>query len=270
MLYPEVASPRARSSTTTPASRRCCCRTWPTGPLTLKRYPDGVEGKSFFEKNSPSHRPDWVRTVELPSPGSTKNRETIDYTVIDGLPALVWAANLATLELHTPMWTVGPRGGVHNPTCWCSTSTRVRRRPWSSAARSRCSSGRRLAEDGLEAYAKTAGSKGLQLYVPHGRQASVGGRPRLLPYGGRAASLGSHPKLVVSNMKKDLRGGKVLVDWSQNNGAKTTVTVYSLRAGRCRPCRRRSPGTRSRRVAEGAPMSSRRARCSTGSRSTVT
>ena len=197
--------------------------------LTLKRYPNGVDDKFFFEKNSPSHRPDWVRTVELPSPGSTKNRDTINYTVIDSLAALVWAANLATLELHTPMWTVGPRGAVKNPDLLVFDLD-----PGAPATIVECCQvallvRERLADDGLQGYAKTSGSKGLQLYVP-----VDGKRPweDVHAYSRTVAEslAGSHPKLVVSNMKKDLRGGKVLVDWSQNNGAKTTVTVYSLRA----------------------------------------
>ena len=134
--------------------------------LTLKRYPNGVDDKFFFEKNSPSHRPDWVRTVELPSPGSTKNRETINYTVIDSLAALVWAANLATLELHTPMWTVGPRGAVQDPDLLVFDLD-----PGAPATIVQCCQvamlvRERLAADGLEAYVKTSGSKGLQLYVP--------------------------------------------------------------------------------------------------------
>src|SRR3954454_18735409 len=126
-------------------------------PLTFKRYPDGVEGKFFFEKNAPSHAPDWVRRVELPSPGSTKNRSTISYAVLADLPTLVWAANLATLELHVPMWRGTPRGKPRDPrtllfgrcagsppapsratlSCWSSTWTRPRPPRWWSAARSR-------------------------------------------------------------------------------------------------------------------------------------
>jgi bifunctional non-homologous end joining protein LigD len=198
-------------------------------PLTLKRYPDGVDGKSFFEKNSPSHRPDWVRVVELPSPGSTKNRETIRYTVIDGLPSLVWAANLATLELHTPMWRVGPRGAVRNPDLLVFDLD-----PGAPATVVECCQVAllvrdRLAADGLSSYPKTSGSKGLQLYVPLDAK-----RPweDVHAYSRTVADTlaGAHDGLVVSNMKRDLRGGKVLVDWSQNNGAKTTVSVYSLRA----------------------------------------
>ena len=197
--------------------------------LTLKRYPDGVEGKSFFEKNSPSHRPDWVRVVELPSPGSTKNRDTIRYTVIDGLPALVWAANLATLELHTPMWRVGPRGAVKNPDLLVFDLD-----PGAPATVVECCQvallvRERLADDGLVGYPKTSGSKGLQLYVPLDATRpweDVHAYSRTVADGLASSSSG----LVVSNMKRDLRGGKVLVDWSQNNGAKTTVSVYSLRA----------------------------------------
>ncbi|BEP12033.1 non-homologous end-joining DNA ligase [Acidothermaceae bacterium B102] len=197
--------------------------------LTLKRYPDGVEGKFFFEKNSPSHRPDWVRVVELPSPGSTKNRETIRYTVIDGLASLVWAANLATLELHTPMWTVGPRGAVKNPDLLVFDLD-----PGAPATIVECCQVAllvrdRLAQDGLVGYAKTSGSKGLQLMVPLDAK-----RPweDVHTYSRTVADqlTGDHADLVLSNMKRDLRGGKVLVDWSQNNGSKTTISVYSLRA----------------------------------------
>jgi bifunctional non-homologous end joining protein LigD len=198
-------------------------------PLTFKRYPDGVEGKFFFEKNAPSHTPDWVRKVRLPSPGSTKNRDTIHYAVVCELPTLVWAANLATLELHVPMWRIDGKGKARNPDLMvfdldpgapativecCEVALRVREA---------------LAEDGLTAYPKTSGSKGLQLYVPLDAKApweSVHSYARAL-----AQRLEKDaPKLVVWNMKKELRTGKVLVDWSQNNAAKTTIAVYSLRA----------------------------------------
>ena len=198
-------------------------------PLTFKRYPDGVDGKFFFEKNAPSHTPDWVRRVRLPSPGSTKNRDTINYAVLGGLPSLVWAANLATLELHVPMWTVTDKGKPRHPDLMvfdldpgppatvvecCEVALLVR------AA---------LADDGLEAVPKTSGSKGLQLYVPLDGSSpweDVHGYARAL-----ARRLESErADLVVWNMKKELRTGKVLVDWSQNNAAKTTIAVYSLRA----------------------------------------
>jgi bifunctional non-homologous end joining protein LigD len=128
--------------------------------LTRKRYPDGVEGQVFFEKNAPRGTPEWVRTVTLPTPGSSKGRETIDFVVVDDLATLVWTANLASLELHTHMWRVDRT----RPTSSSSTSTPARRddrrvlprgRPAAPAAR-----GRRLVP-----YAKTSGSKGLQLYA---------------------------------------------------------------------------------------------------------
>ncbi|MGH3728963.1 MAG: non-homologous end-joining DNA ligase, partial [Micromonosporaceae bacterium] len=84
-------------------------------PVTRIRYPDGVGGQSFFEKNAPNHTPRWVRTANLPSPGSSVGRETIDYIMVDDLPTLVWLANLAALELHTPQWTVGPKDAGKDP-----------------------------------------------------------------------------------------------------------------------------------------------------------
>ena len=198
-------------------------------PLTLKRYPDGVDGKSFFEKNAPSHTPDWIPKVRLPTPGSTKDRDTIDFVVAHELPTVVWAANLAALELHVPMWRVGPRGKVFNPDLLVFDLD-----PGAPASIVECCEvalllRERLRADGLSAYPKTSGSKGMQLYVPLDAKSpweDVHGYAKLL-----ARELTeSHQDLVVWQMKKDLRGGKVLVDWSQNNSAKTTVAVYSLRA----------------------------------------
>jgi bifunctional non-homologous end joining protein LigD len=197
-------------------------------PLTMKRYPDGVDGKFFFEKNAPSHTPDWVRTVTLATPGSTKARETIDFVVVEELPTLVWAANLATLELHVPMWQVGPRGGAHDPDLLVFDLD-----PGQPATIVQCCQvalllREALEADGLTAYPKTSGSKGMQLYVPvrpAGEQQTHGYAKKLAQ---RLAK--EHDNLIVWQMKKDLRGGKILIDWSQNNTAKTTVAVYSLRA----------------------------------------
>ena len=189
--------------------------------VTRKRYPDGVEGQVFFEKNTPRGTPEWVHTEVLPSPGSTKGRETIEYVVIDDLATLVWTANLAALELHTHMWKIGrttpdllvldldPGPPASIVEC-CEVALLLRDR---------------LARDGVDALAKTSGSKGLQLYA----RAPVQDTSAYAK--GLAAELErSHPALVVSRMAKVERPGKVLVDWSQNNLAKTTVTVYSLRA----------------------------------------
>jgi bifunctional non-homologous end joining protein LigD len=197
-------------------------------PLTVKRYPNGVDGMFFFEKNASRGKPDWVRTERLPAPGSTKNRDEIDYIVVEELATLVWLANLAALELHTPQWKVGPRGGVHG-----ADQLVLDLDPGAPAAIGECCRVAlllrdALVADGLEPVAKTSGSKGLQVY------AAVAETPaeRTSAYAHELAKRleAEHPDLVVSRMTKALRPGKVLVDWSQNNAAKTTVSVYSLRA----------------------------------------
>jgi len=197
-------------------------------PLTVKRYPDGVGGKSFFEKNIPSHAPPWVRRVELPTPGSTRQRETISYILVEGLPTLVWLANLAALELHVPQWTVGPRGGVRGADLLVFDLD-----PGPPATMVDCAHVAQLvrevlAADGLEGWAKTSGSKGMQVYVP----ITAVDPERTWEYARALAQKVSaeHPTRVVWQMTKALRPGKVLIDWSQNNGAKTTVAPYSLRA----------------------------------------
>lgn len=197
-------------------------------PLTVKRYPNGVDGMFFFEKNASRGKPDWVRTERLPAPGSTKNRDEIDYIVVEELATLVWLANLAALELHTPQWKVGPRGGMHG-----ADQLVLDLDPGAPAVIGECCRVAlllrdALVADGLEPVAKTSGSKGLQVY------AAVAETPaeRTSSYAHELAKRleAEHPDLVVSRMTKALRPGKVLVDWSQNNAAKTTVSVYSLRA----------------------------------------
>lgn len=194
-------------------------------PLTLKRYPDGVQGHSFYEKNAPSYRPDWLRVERLPSPGSTRKRETIDYAVLENLAALVWVANLACLELHTPMWRVGRAGPdllvfdldpgpPADIVACCEVALLLRDR---------------LRTDGFDPLAKTSGSKGMQLYAAAG---ALGSSEQTSDYAKELAQdlERRRPELVVHRMAKALRPGKVLVDWSQNSAAKTTVTTYSLRA----------------------------------------
>ncbi|NHC13280.1 non-homologous end-joining DNA ligase [Motilibacter deserti] len=199
--------------------------------LTRKRYPDGVDSTPFFEKNAPRHTPDWVRTVVVPSPGSTKDRETVNYVVVEGLPTLVWLANLAALELHVPQWTVGPRGAIHD-----SDLLVLDLDPGPPATVVECCQVALLLREvlarpeygGLQAWAKTSGSKGLQLYVPIAPQPGE----KTSAYAKKLAECleREHPELIVSRMTKALRPGKVLIDWSQNNAAKTTVAPYSLRA----------------------------------------
>ncbi|PRX50363.1 bifunctional non-homologous end joining protein LigD [Prauserella shujinwangii] len=197
-------------------------------PLTLKRYPNGVEGNSFFEKDVSRHAPDWVRTVCIETPGSSRGAEKADFALVQDLPTLVWAANLASLELHVPQWTVGPRGGERAPDLLVFDLD-----PGSPATIVECCRVALrlrdvLAEDGYAAYPKTSGSKGLQLYSPVRTRSSE----RTSEYAKRLAERLERelPELVVSRMAKRLRPGKVLIDWSQNNPKKTTVAPYSLRA----------------------------------------
>jgi bifunctional non-homologous end joining protein LigD len=198
-------------------------------PLTRKRWPDGVDGPFFFEKNVPRGTPDWVRTVRLPVPGSTKDRETVDFVVVDDLATLVWTANLAALELHTPQWQVGPRGAVRDPDLLVIDLDPGPPAGLAECMRAACVVRARLAEDGLEAYPKTSGNKGMQLCVPiSGTQSSA----VVSEYAHRVAREleEAHPDAMLSRMTKALRPGKVFLDWSQNNAAKTTVAPYSLRA----------------------------------------
>jgi bifunctional non-homologous end joining protein LigD len=197
-------------------------------PVTRKRWPDGVESTPFFEKNVPMGTPDWVRRVRLPVPGSTKDRETIDFALIDGLADLVWTANLAALEIHVPQWTVGPRGAVRGP-----NRLVVDLDPGAPAGLAECTevalaTRERLAADGLECLPVTSGGKGMQLYAP------ISGRQDAMVVHAYAKAVAEEleramPKLVVSRMTKALRPGKVLFDWSQNHPAKTTIAPYSLR-----------------------------------------
>ncbi|MEH1016144.1 non-homologous end-joining DNA ligase [Micromonospora sp. CPCC 206060] len=193
-------------------------------PVTRIRFPNGVDDKSFFEKNAPASTPDWVRLETLPVPGSSKGRETIAYVVADDLPTLVWLANLAALELHTPQWKIGRHPDM----------LVVDLDPGAPAGLAECCAVAllmrdRLADDGLDSYPKTSGKKGMQLCCPiAGNQDAdlVSGYAHRI-----AAELErAHPKLIVSKMAKNLRPGKVFIDWSQNNAAKTTVAPYSLRA----------------------------------------
>lgn len=197
-------------------------------PVTLHRFPDGVDAQSFWNKDASRNAPEWLRLVRLPTPGSTKGHEEIDFAVLDGLPALVWAANLAGLELHVPQWTVGARGAVREPDLLVFDLD-----PGPPATIVGCCRVAEflrevLEEDGLPAHPKTSGSKGLQVYVP----VRVPDAGRTVEYAHQVAERLSaeHPDAVLARMSKAARSGKVFVDWSQNNPAKTTVAPYSLRA----------------------------------------
>jgi bifunctional non-homologous end joining protein LigD len=197
-------------------------------PLTVKRYPNGVDEKSFFEKNAARGTPEWVRTVNLPAPGSTKNRDTIDYVVVEELATLVWLANLAALELHVPQWLVPPR--VRTPRTDLIVFDLD---PGAPASIVECCEVALLlreliADEGVTLFAKTSGSKGMQLSAP----VSVDEPEFTSQFAHTLAERleKQRPDLVVSRMTKSLRPGKVFLDWSQNNPAKTTVAPYSLRA----------------------------------------
>jgi bifunctional non-homologous end joining protein LigD len=197
-------------------------------PVTFTRWPDGIEGQTFFEKNSARHAPEWVRRVTVPSPGSSTGRETLDMVVLESVADLAWAANLAALELHVPQWQVdddgvpqlpdllvldldpGPETGL--PEC-CAVAERL---------------GARLEADGLDPVVKTSGSKGMQVYAPI--EAADREHPSRYAKALAQELAAETPDSVVWRMEKVLRPGKVLIDWSQNNPAKTTVAPYSLRA----------------------------------------
>jgi bifunctional non-homologous end joining protein LigD len=193
-------------------------------PITLKRYPDGVEGFFFYEKQCPPHRPQWVKTTTVPS--ERRVEKQIDYCVIDDLPALVWAANLADLELHTFLHRA--------PAITRPTALAFDLDPGPPADIVLCCQvGLWLKETfdkaGLECIAKTSGSKGLQIFVPL-NTATTYEKTKPFAHGLAERLEREHPELIVSKMQKALRGGKVLIDWSQNDEHKTTVNVYSLRA----------------------------------------
>ncbi len=193
-------------------------------PLTMVRWPDGVAGDHFFEKRCPPHHPDWLPTVDLGRVGRDK---VVSHCDVRERAALVWAANLAALELHVPMGRApdphrptmvvfdldpGPPAGIVES---CVVAT------WLFEVFDRL---------GLEACAKTSGSKGLQVYVPVNRDDATYDRTK-----GFARAVGQllervHPDLVLTSMDKAARTGKVFVDWSQNVPLKTTVAAYSLRA----------------------------------------
>ena len=191
--------------------------------LTLKRYPDGVLGKFFYEKRCPAHRPEWVQTAAI---YSERERDTIDYCVVEDLPTLLWVANLAAIELHPSLSLAhaeqvptamvfdldpGPPAGMRE----CCEVALLLRELFDAVS--------------LRTLVKTSGLKGLQVYVPLNTPVTYA---QTKPFAHTVATLieHEHPRLVTSRMSKGLRSGKVLIDWSQNDVHKTTVSAYSLRA----------------------------------------
>jgi bifunctional non-homologous end joining protein LigD len=192
-------------------------------PLTMKRYPGGVEQEFFFEKNAPMHRPDWVKTAPV---WSESNHRTINFLLANDLPTLVWIANLASIELHP---SLSLAADIATPTMIVFDLD-----PGPPANIIQCAQVGLWVREvfdhfGLQSFPKTSGSKGLQIYVPLNTKTTyeqtksfAHALARLLEH--------EHPELVVSDMKKAVRTDKVFVDWSQNDQHKTTISVYSLRA----------------------------------------
>jgi bifunctional non-homologous end joining protein LigD len=190
--------------------------------LTVKRWPDGVDGKAFFQKQAPAHRPDWVRTVTLPS-----EKKPIDYLLAEDRATVVWLANLAALELHVPL---ARAQAPERPTMLVFDLD-----PGAPATAIDCCrvalTLRGMFENlGLQSFVKTSGKKGLQLYVPLNDPDVTFAQTK--PFARTVAELleEAEPELIVSRMTRTERPGKVLIDWSQNDRNKTTVCAYSLRA----------------------------------------
>ena len=192
-------------------------------PVTMQRFPDGVRGKAFYEKDAPKYTPAWVRTADVPRQSGGK---PIRYVCVDDLPTLVWCANIASLELHpflhradlldrpdAMVFDLDPGEGTTLATC----------------AEVAVSLKSLLESNGLESFPKVSGSKGLQLYVPLNTKTTYA-QTRSFAQEAAIALERQNPKGVVSEMAKTLRRGKVFIDWSQNSDFKTTIGVYSLRA----------------------------------------
>jgi bifunctional non-homologous end joining protein LigD len=192
-------------------------------PLTMKRYPEGVDHEYFFEKNAPMHRPDWVKTAPI---WSGSNHRTIHFILANDLPTLVWIANLASIELHP---SLSLAADIATPTMIVFDLD-----PGPPANIVQCAQVGLWVRDifdhfGLRSFPKTSGSKGLQIYVPLNTKTSY---EQTKSFAHAVARLleQEHPELVVSDMKKAARTNKIFVDWSQNDEHKTTISVYSLRA----------------------------------------
>jgi len=201
-------------------------------PLTLHRFPNGTGAKGFYEKQCPDHRPDWVTTTAIRAKGvgrfgeRRRDPRDIDFCLVQDRPTLVWLANLACLELHV---LLSRAPDVERPTAVVFDLDPGPPAAVIDSARVALLLRGSLDALGLQAFVKTSGSKGLQVYVP------LNGRADYDHTKGFARSLArllekEHPDLVVSKMKRELRGGKVYVDWQQNEDFKTTVCAYSLRA----------------------------------------
>jgi bifunctional non-homologous end joining protein LigD len=202
-------------------------------PVTLRRFPDGVEKESFYAKNVPKGAPAWLQTARVPGDGSSDPARAgrspmLEFVLVPDLASLLYVANLAALELHVPQWRIDAAGAPSLPDLLVLDLD-----PGAPASLVECCRVAlllrdELAADGLTALAKTSGSKGMQLYAALPTRDDFDTRDYARWLAERLEV--SHRDEVVSNMRKSLRAGKVLIDWSQNSPAKTTVAPYSLRA----------------------------------------
>jgi bifunctional non-homologous end joining protein LigD len=192
-------------------------------PITLKRYPNGAKGKFFYQKECPASRPRWLRTTPIWSEGNKKNT---NYCLIDTMQTLIWSANLAALELHT---SLSEATDIKSPTTLVFDLD-----PGFPASILECAQvalllKQHLENFKLESFAKTSGSKGLQVYVPLNTPAAYDNTKMFAKTLAKLLEK-EQPSLVISKMTKAFRKGKIFIDWSQNDEHKTTVAVYSLRA----------------------------------------
>ncbi len=205
--------------------------------VTRIRWPNGVEKQSFFEKNAPAGTPSWVRTVRVPTTGSRWGEESeskageLVFPIVEDLPTLMWLANLAALELHVHQWTVNRTGKVQPP-----NRLVIDLDPGEPAGLHECCQvallvNDKLGERGLVGKAVTSGSKGLHMYAALTGKALPGDFESTSALAKEIAEelQAEHPNLVTATMTKSRRSGKVFLDWSQNAGAKTTISPYSLR-----------------------------------------
>jgi bifunctional non-homologous end joining protein LigD len=193
-------------------------------PLTLKRYPNGVQGEHFYEKQSPDHRPEWVQTARI---WSEHSKREIDYTLCQDLPTLVWLANLAALELHPSLSLAGAQQSPTALVFDLDPGAPAGVLECCEVALELCEMFEQL---GLSAFAKTSGSKGLQVYIPLNDDRMTYEQTK--PFAHAVANLLAQrrPELVRAEMARAERTGRVLIDWSQNDEHKTTISVYSPRA----------------------------------------
>src|SRR3954470_18910153 len=197
-------------------------------PVTLKRYPNGALGEFFYEKDAPSFTPSWVTTFPVPR---RESEGTIRYVLVNDRATLGWLANLANLEIHPFLHRVP---NIDKPTTIVFDLDPGQGADVLTCARVAFLLRDMLKDFGLQSFVKVSGSKGLQIYAPLNTEVTY---EQTQPFAKAAADLLSqqHPKLIVAEMAKALRKGKVFIDWSQNSDFKTTVGVYSLRAKTARP-----------------------------------